>query len=223
MRHTRQRCRKDSPCHTEMPITERGFRDPTSTIGAASAATLSDAAAVRLRHAERSGRVGQAGGARRVDGCRGRHQRCAGVDRQRDTQRGQSGQSAAVGGDDLPRSVPRPRHDLRSDVQAGANPRSRAHPNFRTPALDLDSVYGAGPGESPHLYTRDRGGANRVPGRADPRLGSGVWWTGRCVSTAENSPEQRPARRSPNDENLIVLSCTGLSEIPQRGGPGPPR
>jgi Animal haem peroxidase len=29
--------------------------------------------------------------------------------------------------------------------------------NFRTPALDLDSVYGLGPGGSPHLYERDPG------------------------------------------------------------------
>ena len=31
----------------------------------------------------------------------------------------------------------------------------QARENFRTPALDLDSVYGLGPGGSPHLYERD--------------------------------------------------------------------
>ncbi len=33
--------------------------------------------------------------------------------------------------------------------------------NFRTPALDLDSIYGRGPDGSPHLYAR---GANNAPG-----------------------------------------------------------
>jgi hypothetical protein len=50
--------------------------------------------------------------------------------------------------------------------------------NFRTPALELDSVYGAGPGASPHLYQRadpdklligedSDGGANDLPRNAE--------------------------------------------------------
>lgn len=48
-------------------------------------------------------------------------------------------------------------HDITFDTTSLAekieDPEGRE--NFRTPALDLDSVYGLGPGGSPHLYERD--------------------------------------------------------------------
>ena len=49
--------------------------------------------------------------------------------------------------------VPRPRHDLRHDLAAGRPDRpASARRTSRTPALDLDSVYGGGPVASPELY-----------------------------------------------------------------------
>ncbi|WP_216072692.1 hypothetical protein, partial [Acinetobacter baumannii] len=35
--------------------------------------------------------------------------------------------------------------------------------NFRTPALDLDSLYGFGPDGSPHLYERDAATLKTLP------------------------------------------------------------
>jgi hypothetical protein len=44
--------------------------------------------------------------------------------------------------------------DLRSPLTRNADPRRT--PNFRTAVLDLDSLYGGGPTESPELYATDR-------------------------------------------------------------------
>jgi hypothetical protein len=84
--------------------------------------------------------------------------------------------------------------------------------NFRTPALDLDSVYGLGPGASPQLYARDP--ANDFAPSAKFLIG--VADASRNVNTAD--PEipsfQNDLPRSPegfaligdhrNDENLLV-------------------
>src|SRR5262245_2408448 len=40
--------------------------------------------------------------------------------------------------------------------------------NFRTPRLDLDSLYGLGPGGSPYLYERTRAAPNTVLGPPGP-------------------------------------------------------
>src|SRR5262245_21144150 len=77
--------------------------------------------------------------------------------------------------------------------------------NFRIPALDLDSVYGGGPGVSPHLYDqtvdggRTRFFTERIPGSA-------------AVSIDEQPRRDVPRNRQQvaligdprNDENLIV-------------------
>jgi hypothetical protein len=66
--------------------------------------------------------------------------------------------------------------------------------NFRTPTLELDSVYGAGPGASPHLYQR----ADR------DRLLVGRDLDGRPTDVPRN-PEGTALLGDPrNDENLIV-------------------
>ena len=72
-----------------------------------------------------------------------------GADRRPVAEREQPEQPEPHGGDDVLRPVPRPRHDLRrrrSRLARPTNPQSAR--NFRTPALDLDSVYGAGPGRA---------------------------------------------------------------------------
>ncbi|MGD9729071.1 MAG: heme peroxidase family protein [Nitrospiraceae bacterium] len=80
--------------------------------------------------------------------------------------------------------------------------------NFRTPSLDLDSLYGRGPDGSPHLYARN---ANRQPG---PKFLIGK--TVQAFQNLGNVPAGLPndLPRSPegfaligdhrNDENLIV-------------------
>jgi hypothetical protein len=84
--------------------------------------------------------------------------------------------------------------------------------NFRTPALDLDSIYGLGPGASPQLYARDP--ANGFAPSA--KLLLGVTDASRNVNPADpeipSFPNDLP--RSPqgfaligdhrNDENLVV-------------------
>ncbi len=85
--------------------------------------------------------------------------------------------------------------------------------NFRTPALDLDSVYGLGPGASPQLYARDPANgfapsAKFLIGVADESANVG----GQLPPQISSFPNDLP--RSPegfaligdhrNDENLVV-------------------
>jgi hypothetical protein len=80
--------------------------------------------------------------------------------------------------------------------------------NFRTPALDLDNVYGLGPDGSPHLYARDP----ENPGRRGPKLliGRNVnvefgGVTGDFRNDLPRSPEGTALIGDPrNDENLLV-------------------
>src|SRR4029453_801767 len=53
-------------------------------------------------------------------------------------------------------------HDITLDLTAIGEKESdpTAVENFRTPALDVDSVYGLGPDGSRHLYVRNPGGAD---------------------------------------------------------------
>ncbi|TCM86059.1 peroxidase family protein [Rhodovulum steppense] len=79
--------------------------------------------------------------------------------------------------------------------------------NFRSPALDLDSVYGRGPDGSPHLYARDP-----ATGQPTPKLLIGhnitVGFgnvTGEFRNDLPRSPEgQALIGDHRNDENLIV-------------------
>src|SRR3954469_15634290 len=77
--------------------------------------------------------------------------------------------------------------------------------NFRIPALDLDSVYGGGPGVSPHLYDQsvDHG---RTTMLVEPNAGSETV----CIDHAVRYDVPRNAQGTAligdprNDENLIV-------------------
>src|SRR5262245_20760978 len=58
-------------------------------------------------------------------------------------------------------------HDITLDLTALGERESdpTAVQNFRTPALDLDSIYGLGPDGSRHLYARNPGDADgKTPG-----------------------------------------------------------
>ena len=98
--------------------------------------------------------------------------------------------------------------DLTSIGDKEADP--KAVENFRTPALDLDSVYGLGPDGSRHLYARNQGDANgKNPG---PKL-----LIGRTINVplgGVTGDLRNDLPRSPegfaligdhrNDENLVV-------------------
>jgi len=64
-------------------------------------------------------------------------------------------------------------HDLTLDILPlhAANPRAEENPNYRTPCLDLDQLYGGGPTLSPFLYRnkeQDRGEERFLIGRTRP-------------------------------------------------------
>ena len=69
-------------------------------------------------------------------------------------------------------------HDITFDPTSSlmSNNRPRQTENFRTPCLDLDSVYGAGPAAGPHLYDQDHPhpgatlllGSNQATGNGGP-------------------------------------------------------
>lgn len=95
--------------------------------------------------------------------------------------------------------------DLTSIGEKEADP--MAVENFRTPALDLDSIYGLGPDGSRHLYARNPGDADgKTPG---PKL-----LVGRTVPAGGVIEHRNDLPRNPegfalvgdhrNDENLLV-------------------
>jgi hypothetical protein len=77
--------------------------------------------------------------------------------------------------------------------------------NFRVPALDLDNVYGAGPGASPHLYdaTVDGGRTTflleEIPGSDAVSIGGAARF-----DVPRNSQHRALLGDPRNDENLIV-------------------
>jgi len=77
--------------------------------------------------------------------------------------------------------------------------------NFRIPALDLDSVYGGGPGASPHLYDRTVDGGRTtlltepIPGSAAVSVDGSVRY-----DVPRNSQQTALLGDPRNDENLIV-------------------
>lgn len=105
-------------------------------------------------------------------------------------------------------------HDITLDLTSlgdqAADP--EAFENFRTPSLDLDSVYGLGPDGSPHLYARD---PNTLA--IGPKLLIGTAAKSPALVVAEDIPEmpgfdlpRRPETGTAiigdprNDENLMV-------------------
>jgi hypothetical protein len=77
--------------------------------------------------------------------------------------------------------------------------------DFRTPALDLDNVYGRGPGDQPYMY--DNGGpkfllGDKIRGGSDPNAQD---------LPRNNAQPQRALIGDPrNDENAIVSQLQGL-------------
>jgi hypothetical protein len=91
-------------------------------------------------------------------------------------------------------------HDITFDPTSSLERQSdpEAVTNFRTPSLELDNVYGAGPGASPHLYQRaSRGG--------DPnKLLIGPDTDGNPNDLTRNQEDAALIGDPRNDENLIV-------------------
>lgn len=83
--------------------------------------------------------------------------------------------------------------DPTSSLERQADP--EAVENFRTPTLELDNVYGAGPGASPHLYLRSDRSRLLVRSLADHPLGGDVPRNEEGIALL-GDPR--------NDENLIV-------------------
>ncbi len=100
-------------------------------------------------------------------------------------------------------------HDITLDLTSlGEKMRDpTAVENFRSPSLDLDSIYGRGPDGSPHLYARD---PNTFGTTAKLLIGSNVTVgfggvTGDFRNDLPRSPEGRALIGDHrNDENLIV-------------------
>ncbi|MBV6658661.1 MAG: heme peroxidase [Devosiaceae bacterium] len=95
-------------------------------------------------------------------------------------------------------------HDITLDLTSlGDKIRDpKALRNFRTPALDLDSLYGRGPDGSPHLYARGTAGKFLIGRNVNVPHG-GV--TGTFRNDLPRSPEgQALIGDHRNDENLIV-------------------
>ena len=103
-------------------------------------------------------------------------------------------------------------HDITLDLTAIGEKESdpTAVENFRTPALDLDSVYGLGPDGSRHLYARN-------PGDADGKNPGPTFLIGKTINVAAGGvtgDHRNDLPRGPegfalvgdhrNDENLIV-------------------
>lgn len=100
-------------------------------------------------------------------------------------------------------------HDITLDLTSlGEKMRDpMAVENFRTPSLDLDSIYGRGPDGSPHMYAREPGTGKTTPklliGRNITVGFGGV--TGDFRNDLPRSPEGHALIGDHrNDENLIV-------------------
>ncbi|MFN7984114.1 MAG: heme peroxidase family protein [Vicinamibacterales bacterium] len=76
--------------------------------------------------------------------------------------------------------------------------------DFRTPALDLDNVYGSGPGDQPYLYDGDR-----LFLLGDP-IGGGSDAAARDLPRNSATPRRALIGDPRNDENVIVSQLQGL-------------
>ena len=91
-------------------------------------------------------------------------------------------------------------HDVTFDPTSSLERQSdpEAVTNFRTPTLELDNVYGGGPGASPHLYQRaSRGGDGN-------KLLIGLDTAGNPNDLPRNQEDMALIGDPRNDENLIV-------------------
>jgi hypothetical protein len=102
-------------------------------------------------------------------------------------------------------------HDITLDTtpleQQQADP--LAIRNFRSPAVDLDSLYGQGPGVSPELFARDAATLRMLPEMLVGRASSSPSPTGDNIAALPNDLPRNPVGRAligdeRNDENLLV-------------------
>ena len=107
------------------------------------------------------------------------------------------------------RAVPRPRHDLRRRVAARASrPTRRTRRNCRTPALDLDSVYGAGPVAQQELYEPDD--------HVKLKVESGGAVRGSAAPRRRRGDHRRPAQRREPDHPGPALRVPALPQPRRR-------
>ena len=102
-------------------------------------------------------------------------------------------------------------HDITLDTtpldQQKADP--QATENFRTPALDLDSVYGDGPGIYPYLYQRDPAAFGIIPKLLIGHTGASANEAGQSIDSLPNDLPRNQVGHAlifdeRNDENLLV-------------------
>ncbi|MCF6369815.1 peroxidase family protein [Rhizobium halophilum] len=102
-------------------------------------------------------------------------------------------------------------HDITLDTtpldQQKADP--KATQNFRTPALDLDSLYGDGPAIHPYLYQRDQDTFKIVPKLLIGRTGESPDQNGNQIPSQPNDLPRNQVGHAlifdeRNDENLLV-------------------
>ena len=104
------------------------------------------------------------------------------------------------------RSVRRPRHNVRPKQQPDRQNDPDALVDFRTPRLDLDSVYGRGPDDQPYLYGDDK---ELLLGQ--PLSGEALGTPIRKAQDLTRAGNQRAIIGDPrNDENVIVSQFQGL-------------
>ncbi len=122
--------------------------------------------------------------------------------------RDQPGQPDDDGGLDVRGAVHRSRHHVRSDLAARGPAEPAASPNTRTPALDLDSVFGGGPGLRPDLYVENPDGS------VGPKLKIGTGGVHEDVPRVANGDGTYTALLGDprNDENVIIagLHCAHI-------------
>jgi hypothetical protein len=95
-------------------------------------------------------------------------------------------------------------HDLSFDPETSFQKKKDANADvdFRTPAFDLDSVYGRGPGDQPYMYAADR---------KSFELGEPLTLGAKGARDLLRSPAGRALIGDPrNDENAIVSQFHGL-------------
>jgi len=101
-------------------------------------------------------------------------------------------------------------HDITLDTtpleQQRADP--LATQNFRTPALDLDSLYGDGPGLHPYLYAKEEAGKQPGPKFLIGRAAASPGFQGTIPELPNDLPRNADGRAlifdERNDENLLV-------------------
>ena len=129
---------------------------------------------------------------------------------------------------DLRRAVHRPRHHLRPDLSAGVPQNPLVSPNTRTPALDLDSVFGGGPERRPDLYVEqsrrlrrpEAAHRQRWRARGRPESPAATAPTRPCSATlATTRTSSSPGCTAPTSPSTTGRSTSSLNTISPRSRP----